>query len=73
MTRFIDGHDRHQPSLLPPCVDDYVAPEALVRVVDAFVETLDLAALGFAAPSRRRRDARASILATCCASMCGAI
>lgn len=47
MTRFIDGHDRHQPSLLPPCVDDYVAPEALVRVVDAFVETLDLAALGF--------------------------
>lgn len=47
MTRFIEGHDRHQPSLLPPCVDDYVAPEALVRVVNAFVETLDLAALGF--------------------------
>ncbi|MCK4207264.1 transposase [Brucella pituitosa] len=47
MTCFIEGHDRHQPSLLPSCVDDYIAPEALVRVVDAFVETLDLAALGF--------------------------
>jgi len=32
MSRFIEGHDRHQPSLLPPCVDDYVPPEALVRV-----------------------------------------
>lgn len=41
---FIDG-DRI--SLLPACVDDYVASDALVRVVDAFVASLDLADLGF--------------------------
>ena len=44
---FIEGSDRGQTSLLPPCIDDYVAPEALVRVVDVFVAKLDLDALGF--------------------------
>lgn len=44
---FIDGDSRDQISLLPACVDDYVAPDALVRVVDAFVASLDLAELGF--------------------------
>jgi transposase len=44
---FIDGDSRNQISLLPACVDDYVAPDALVRVVDAFVGSLDLAELGF--------------------------
>ena len=40
---FIDGDSRDQISLLPA----YVAPDALVRVVDAFVASLDLAELGF--------------------------
>ena len=44
---FIDGDSRDQVSLLPPSVDDYVGPEALVRVVDAFVASLDLIELGF--------------------------
>lgn len=44
---FIEGADRGQVRLLPPCVDDYVAPDALVRVVDAFVGSLDLVDLGF--------------------------
>lgn len=44
---FIDGDSRDQISLLPACIDDYVAPDALVRVVDAFVGSLDLAELGF--------------------------
>ena len=44
---FIDGDSRDQVSLLPACVDDYVASDALVRVVDAFVASLDLAQLGF--------------------------
>lgn len=47
MSGFIQGQDRYQASLLPPCVDDYVGQEALVRVVDAFVQSLDLAELGF--------------------------
>lgn len=44
----IEGADRSQVSLLPPCIDDYVAPDGLVRIVDAFVASLDLAELGFA-------------------------
>lgn len=44
---FIEGTDRGQVSLLPACVDDYVAPDALVRVVDAFVASIDLEDLGF--------------------------
>lgn len=44
---FIEGDSRDQISLLPACIDDYVAPDALVRVVDAFVGSLDLAELGF--------------------------
>jgi len=44
---FIDGESRQQVSLLPACIDDYVPPDALVRVVDAFVASLDLSELGF--------------------------
>jgi hypothetical protein len=44
---FIEGGSRDQINLLPACIDDYVAPDALVRVVDAFVASLDLAELGF--------------------------
>jgi transposase len=44
---FIEGSARDQVSLLPPSVDDYVAPEALVRVVDAFVASLNPPELGF--------------------------
>jgi transposase/IS5 family transposase len=47
MSGFIEGHDRQQPSLLPACVDDYVGEDGLVRIVDAFVRSLDLAGLGF--------------------------
>jgi transposase len=47
MSGFIQGQDRSQASLLPPCVDDYVGQESLIRVVDAFILSLDLAGLGF--------------------------
>src|SRR6266568_4707213 len=43
----ITGHDRHQTLLLPEAVDDYVGVENPVRFIDAFVDGLDLAALGF--------------------------
>jgi transposase len=48
MKRFIEGEDRSQASLLPACLDDYIAEDNPVRAVDAFVEELDLQALGFA-------------------------
>lgn len=41
------GPDRSQTQLLPPCLEDYVAVEAPVRFVEAFVEGLDLKELGF--------------------------
>ena len=47
MKRFIEGEDRTQATLLPECLDDYVEPENPVRVVEAFVEQLDLRQMGF--------------------------
>ncbi|HSR55162.1 MAG TPA: IS1182 family transposase [Alphaproteobacteria bacterium] len=38
---------RDQPSLFPPCIDDYVGPDNPVRAIDAYVEHLDLKQLGF--------------------------
>jgi transposase len=48
MRRFVEGEDRRQATLLPECLDDYVAPDNPVRIIEAFVDELDLAALGFA-------------------------
>src|SRR5712664_3106694 len=47
MHRFIDGEDRMQQTLLPHCLEDYVGEENPVRVIEVFIEELDLAALGF--------------------------
>jgi transposase len=44
---FVEGEDRWQAALLPGCLDDYLDEEDAVRVIDAFVEELDLATLGF--------------------------
>lgn len=44
---YITGEDRDQASLLPARVEDYVAADAPVRVIDAFIDGLDLAVLGF--------------------------
>ena len=41
------GVEREQPSLLPPCIDDYVGRDNMVRAIDCYVGTLDLAKLGF--------------------------
>jgi transposase len=48
MRRFIDGEDRQQPALLPHSLEDYVDEENPVRVIEVFIEELDLAGLGFA-------------------------
>jgi transposase len=49
MKRFIEGADRGQSTLLPECLDDWVAEDNPVRFIDAFVDGLDLAGLGFKA------------------------
>jgi hypothetical protein len=47
MSRFVEGEDRRQPTLLPSCLDDYVGGDNPARVIDVFVEELDLGGLGF--------------------------
>lgn len=47
MSRFVEGDDRYQPMLLPSCLDDYVGEENPARVIDVFVDELDLGDLGF--------------------------
>lgn len=47
MGRFIAGVDRTQTTLFPPCMDDWIDEGNPVRVVDAFVDALDLSGLGF--------------------------
>jgi transposase len=47
MKRFIEGEDRAQITLLPECLEDYVAEDNPVRVVEVFVDQLDLRPLGF--------------------------
>ncbi|NIP13949.1 MAG: IS1182 family transposase [Pseudomonadales bacterium] len=48
MKRFVEGLDRSQVTLFPETLEDFVAEDNPVRVVEAFVEGLDLGALGFA-------------------------
>jgi transposase len=47
MKRFVEGLDRSQSSLFPETLEDYVAEDNAVRAIEAFVEGLDLGALGF--------------------------
>jgi hypothetical protein len=47
MERFIEGEDRRQVTLLPECLDDFVAEDNPVRIIEVFVEELDLESLGF--------------------------
>ncbi|MBZ5877312.1 transposase, partial [Chromohalobacter israelensis] len=47
MARYITGASREQLDLLPPSLDDLIPDDHLVRVIDLYVDSLDLDALGF--------------------------
>lgn len=47
MSGFIVGADRNQATMFPELLDDYVDEESAVRVIDVFVDELDLLGLGF--------------------------
>jgi len=47
MKRFVESEDRRQGVLLPEYLDDYVSENNPVRVIDVFVDELDLGQLGF--------------------------
>ncbi len=47
MKRFIEGVDRGQSSMVPERLDDWIGEDNPVRVIDVFVDELDLGGLGF--------------------------
>ena len=49
MSKFIEGGNRHQITLFPESVDDFVPEDSPVRVVDMFIDRLDISGLGFKA------------------------
>jgi transposase len=65
MKRFVEGEDRTQGVLLPELLDDYVAEDNPVRVIDVFVDELDLRSLGLRASWRKRRAVRPIIPRRC--------
>ncbi len=47
MSGFIEGESRHQATMFPERLDDYVAEDSAVRVIDVFIDDLDISGLGF--------------------------
>src|SRR5499426_2479987 len=47
MKRFVEGTDRHQSTLFPECLEDWICEDNPVRVIDVFVGELDLGDLRF--------------------------
>src|SRR4249920_1002092 len=47
MRRFVEEADRGQRTLLPECLDDFINESNPVRVIDVFVDALDLAEMSF--------------------------
>ena len=47
MRRFVEEADRGQCTLLPECLDDFIDESNPVRVIDVFVDALDLAEMSF--------------------------
>jgi hypothetical protein len=56
MGRFVEGESH--------CLDDYVGEDNLVRVVDVFIDELDLATLGFAGPAATGRRGLVTVTRT---------
>ena len=65
MKRFVAGADRAQSSLLPESLDDWVDESNPVRVIDAFVDALNVPNWALRASSRRRLGGRPIILRAC--------
>lgn len=45
--RHLQGESRHQSTLFPECLDDYISEDNPVRIIDAFMDSLDMGELGF--------------------------
>jgi len=49
MSGFIEGENRQQSTLFPERIDDYIGEDSPVRVIDYFIDKLDISGLGFKA------------------------
>ncbi|MFT5099976.1 MAG: transposase [Patiriisocius sp.] len=47
MSRFIQGLARTQATLFPECLDDFVVKDSAVRLIDVFIDELNITLLGF--------------------------
>jgi transposase len=78
MARYVEGQDRTQCVLFPERLDDWIHEDSTVRVIDVFVEGLDLKKLGFdraepaltggPAYSPATLSARSARSSSCCAA-----
>ena len=62
MKRFVEGTDRGQSTLFPECLDDWIDEDNPVRVIDVFVDGLDLGALDFGGVDPQRRQGAPHII-----------
>ena len=68
MGRFVEGADRGQTTLFPECLDDWIDEDNSVRVIDAFVDSIDLGGSGSTVSCPRRRVGRPIIPRSCSSS-----
>ena len=47
MSGFIEGEARTQATLFPEILDDYITEDNAVRVIDVFIDGIDLSGMGF--------------------------
>ena len=40
--KFIQGQNRHQITILPDCIEDFIGEDNPVRFIDAFIDSIDL-------------------------------
>jgi hypothetical protein len=65
MKRFVECEDRRQGVPLPEYLEDYVSEDNFVRVVDVFVDELDLLSLGFEGVVPQATSVRVIIRPSC--------
>ncbi len=65
MKRFVEGLDGGQSTRFPECLGDWVGEDNPVRVIETFVEALDLGELGFVGVDPKATSRRPTILRFC--------
>src|SRR5450759_4403837 len=71
MRRFVEGADRGQNTLFPECLEDWIGEDNPVRVIDVFVDELELAELGLGSTTDCRPRRALLHLSYSCIPPCG--